>query len=121
MATITSLGAGSGLDLTTMVEQLIAAERAPKEALLDLREAGLQAKISAYGTFKSGLSAFEDAFFSLQSVAAFRQITATSSNSDIFTAAASGDAAPEATLLRLPILPSPIGSRLTHLQLRQIP
>ncbi len=92
MATITSLGAGSGLDLASMVEELIAAERAPKEALLDLREAGIQAEISAYSTFKSGLSTFADAFFSLQTAATFRQISAASSDTDVFTATASGDA-----------------------------
>ncbi len=94
MATITSLGAGSGLDLASMVEQLVAAERAPKEALLDLREVTIQAKLSAYGTFKSGLSTFDDALTSLQSAATFRQTTATSSDSDVFTATASGDVSP---------------------------
>ena len=94
MASITSLGAGSGLDLATMIEQLVAAERAPKEALLDLKEAGIQAKLSAYGTFKSGLSTFNDAFSSLQTAATFRQTTATSSDSDVFTATASGDVSP---------------------------
>jgi flagellar hook-associated protein 2 len=94
MATITSLGAGSGLDLNSLLDQLVEAARAPKESLLNLQEAQLQAKLSAYGSFKSGLSSFQDALSGLQAASDFRKTSASSSNSAIFTATSSGSAAP---------------------------
>ena len=42
-----SLGIGSGLDITTLVNNLAAAEKAPKEALIKRREDANAAKISA--------------------------------------------------------------------------
>ena len=42
-----SLGIGSGLDIKTLVENLSAAEKAPKEALIKKREELNAAKVSA--------------------------------------------------------------------------
>ncbi len=94
MTTISSLGAGSGLDLNSLIDQLVEATRAPKEALLDLREAQLQAELSAYGSFKSALSTFQDSMSDLQAASDFRKTSASSSNSAIFTATTSGSVAP---------------------------
>ncbi len=94
MATISSLGVGSGLDIASIVEQLVASEAVPKETLLNAREAELQAELSAVGTFKAALSSFQDTFSSLSTATAFRQATAASSDSGVFTASASGEAIP---------------------------
>ncbi len=94
MATISSLGVGSGLDIASIVEQLVAAESVPKENLLNAREAELQAELSAVGTFKAALSSFQGTFSSLSTATAFRQATAASSDSSVFTASASGEAIP---------------------------
>lgn len=59
--TIQSLGVGSGLDLESLVSQLLAAQRAPKEAAIDAKEEANEAEISALGTLNSRLSDFEDA------------------------------------------------------------
>ena len=59
MNVISSLGAGSGIDTTSLVSQLVEVERAPTEQRLDAREAKLDAQISAYGTMKSALSEFQ--------------------------------------------------------------
>lgn len=56
---INSLGAGSGIDTTALVSELVAVERAPQDARLDSREEKLDAQISAYGTLKSALSEFQ--------------------------------------------------------------
>ncbi|EIC20519.1 flagellar filament capping protein FliD [Thiorhodovibrio frisius] len=56
---ISSLGVGSGLDLSSLLQNLVAAERAPTENRLNKQEATLQAKISAYGTLRGGLSSLE--------------------------------------------------------------
>ena len=54
---IVSPGIGSGLDVNGIIQQLIAVERQPLAAL-DTREAGFQAKITAYGTLKGSVSSF---------------------------------------------------------------
>ena len=54
MASITSTGVGSGLDVASIVSQLMAVERQPLVAL-DRKEAGYQAKLSAYGSLKGSL------------------------------------------------------------------
>ena len=59
--TISSLGVGSGLALDDLVQQLISAERKPKEDRLNAREEAVEAEISALGTVKSKLSEFKDA------------------------------------------------------------
>lgn len=60
MATITSLGAGSGLDLESLVTSLMTAESAPLTAL-QTKAASYTSKISSLGTLKSKLSALQTA------------------------------------------------------------
>lgn len=60
MATITSLGAGSGLDLESLVTKLMSVEQAPLTAL-QKKETSVNTKISALGTLKSKLSALQTA------------------------------------------------------------
>ena len=60
MASITSIGIGSGIDLENMVDQLISAERDPKELQLNLKESVTQGSISALGNLKGTLAAFQD-------------------------------------------------------------
>jgi flagellar hook-associated protein 2 len=62
---IQSLGVGSGLALDSLVNQLIAAERAPKQARLDRRQESLDTEISAIGTLKSKLNEFLDSVESI--------------------------------------------------------
>lgn len=56
---ISSLGAGSGIDVTSLVQGLVSAERAPQENRLTTRQEKLEAQISAYGVLKSSLSEFQ--------------------------------------------------------------
>ncbi|WP_032094388.1 MULTISPECIES: flagellar filament capping protein FliD [unclassified Alteromonas] len=58
--TIQSLGVGSGLALDDLVQQLISAERQPKETSLNAREEAVEAEISGLGQIKSKLSEFKD-------------------------------------------------------------
>lgn len=55
VGTITSLGVGSGLDTQSIVDQLVAAEREPRELRLAREEAGLQAELSAFGVLASAV------------------------------------------------------------------
>ena len=53
-----SLGIGSGLDITTLVNNLAAAEKAPKEALIKRREDANAAKISALAEASGAIDSF---------------------------------------------------------------
>lgn len=65
--TIQSLGVGSGLALDDLVQQLLTAERQPKEERLNAKEERIEAEISGLGQIKSKLSDFKDAVDELRS------------------------------------------------------
>lgn len=102
MSTISSLGIGSGLDLNSLVDQLLKAEREPREQRFDRREAGLQARISAFGTLRSGLSELESAAGKLAGLQEGR--TSTSSDSARLGATATGEASPGRYSIRVETL-----------------
>ncbi len=93
MATISSPGLGSGLDIRGLVDQLLAAEGQPATARLDRREARLQAELSALGTFKSAVSEVEAALSALADLSAFQDRRATSTDTGILKVTASRTAA----------------------------
>ncbi|MDT8404479.1 flagellar filament capping protein FliD [Sulfuriflexus sp.] len=90
MATITSAGIGSGLDINSLVTQLVAAEAEAPTARLDRRQSDLQLRLSAYGQMKSALSSLSSSLGNLKNFSTFRAYSTTSSDSDIFTATSSG-------------------------------
>ena len=89
---ITAAGVGSGLDIESIVSQLMSLERRPLVALQQ-RESDTRAQISAYGTLKSAVSSFQDAMKDLSSLDKFRIFQTTSSDDKIMTASADSDAA----------------------------
>jgi flagellar hook-associated protein 2 len=89
---IAALGIGSGLDLNALVDQLVAAERKPREDRLNRREAEIEARLSAFGSIRGGLSALETALGKLASIQQGR--TATSSDSTRLGVTARADAVP---------------------------
>ncbi|MEI6415290.1 MAG: flagellar filament capping protein FliD, partial [Pseudomonadota bacterium] len=88
MASITSMGIGSGLDVSSLVTQLVASEKQPVQNKIIQQEATLQAQISAMGTVKGALSSFSSALSNLASPSTFQARTATSGNSSLFMASA---------------------------------
>lgn len=94
MTGISSLGAGSGLDLDSLVQRLVAAERQPTETRLARNEARFQSQLSAIGTIKGALSALRDASQSLGRGSGLNARTVTSSNPEVFTASATPGLAP---------------------------
>lgn len=58
---IRALGSASGLDLESLVTQLVKAERITKEGRLDSTKKSLDASLSGYGKLKSAMSKFQDA------------------------------------------------------------
>lgn len=94
MATITSSGIGSGLDINSLVSQLVAAERAPADQRLARSDAKLTAELTAVSKLKGALSTFETALGALKSAATFDPRTATSGDEKVFSASVSSSAAP---------------------------
>lgn len=91
MATITALGTGSGLDLESIISKFMQVERQPLQTIATQKEA-FQSKISAYGTVKSALTAFQSSASALSSASKFNAQKATSSDTSILTAKTDGSA-----------------------------
>lgn len=93
MATITSTGIGSGLDVNSIVTQLMALEARPL-TLLQQAQSSLNTRMSAIGTLQSRMSALRDASNALTSVSLWNQTIASSSNAAaVKVSTASGAAA----------------------------
>ena len=93
MASISSTGLGSGLDINGLVSKLMSAESQPLQQL-NAKEAAYQAKLTGYGQVKSALSAFQAAVSKLDSASSFQSIAASSADPSIFSASASSIAVP---------------------------
>ena len=89
---ISAPGIGSGLDINGIVGQLMAAERLPLTAL-ENREKAFNQKISAFGQVRSALASFQTAMQGLSS-SKFQALSATSSDSEVLSASAGGNATP---------------------------
>lgn len=90
---ITSTGLGSGLDVESIVSSLMSVERRPITAIAS-EKTKVQSKISAFGTLKSALATFQTAAANLATPAKFNTLSATSADTKVFTASASGSATP---------------------------
>lgn len=92
MATISSAGIGSGLDVTSIISKLMAAESQPLTQI-KADATKIQSKISAYGKIQSYVSALQDAAQTLADPAAWSKTTAGSADEKVFTATSSTGAA----------------------------
>lgn len=82
MATISSPGIGSGLDVNSIITQLMAIEQQPLKKLQSA-ETTIQTQISEVGKIKSALSKFRDVAAKLASSDFWKQTTGTSSSSAV--------------------------------------
>ena len=89
MATISSPGIGSGLDIKSIVSQLVAIEKQPLTKL-QVAAATVQTKISAYGQLKSAVTALSDAAAKLRAFSTYTGVSASSSKPDSVSASATG-------------------------------
>ncbi|MCL4792873.1 MAG: flagellar filament capping protein FliD, partial [Gammaproteobacteria bacterium] len=94
MATITSSGSGSGLDIAGIVDQLVAAERAPIANRLTARESKANELLSALGKFRSALATFQDSLKGLKEINTFQGRKVTVGDEKVFTATASTSSLP---------------------------
>ncbi|XKH60305.1 flagellar filament capping protein FliD [Halomonas sediminis] len=82
MASISSLGIGSGLDLNSLLDQLKDAERG-KLAPIERQLESQQTRISAYGQLKSGLSSFQSAIGKLNDSSLYSSLSASVSGESV--------------------------------------
>ncbi len=74
MASISSLGIGSGLDLNGLLDQLQDAERGKLEPIAQQIQSA-EAEISAYGQLQSALSQFQSSAEALNDISSFESLT----------------------------------------------
>jgi len=84
---ITSLGIGSGIDIESIVNQLVGAERRPIQ-FLETRQAEIDIQISALGLVRESVARFQSGISELQISTGFRSFSATSSDEQVLTAEA---------------------------------
>ena len=90
---ITATGLASGLDVESLVSQLILADVQPAEQRINRSEADYQSKLSSYGLVKGSLSAFQTSVSVVSNLGNFIARDAVSSQPDALTASADKNAA----------------------------
>ena len=88
---ISSAGVGSGLNVQSIISQLVAVESRPVQ-LLQQKGSVLQTKISAFGQVKSDLSSLQDAASALMNASTWSSKTFASDNTSIVTGTAGSTA-----------------------------
>lgn len=94
MGSLVTSGVGSGLDIASLVQQLVQAEAGPKTLRLDAEEAKVQGKLSALGTLRSALASFRDTVIKLKDIDKFQGREVSLSKPDFLTATATAGAVP---------------------------
>ncbi len=87
MASISNLGVGANLDLSTLLTQLQTAESQPL-VLLQQQQTSYTTKLSAYGMLKNALGGLQTAANKLADPKLFQGVKATASAPDVLTASA---------------------------------
>ena len=93
MATVSSAGLGSGLDVNSIITQLMAIERQPLTAL-QTKATTIQSTVSEYGKIKSAVSTLRDLSFKLASATTWGQTVGSSSNTAAVNATTTTGSAP---------------------------
>jgi flagellar hook-associated protein 2 len=91
---ITSTGLGSGLDINSIVTQLVAAESAGPTLLFNQHTSQIQTQVSAYGQLQSAVSALQASLATLSTSAQFQANAATVGDTTIASATANGTSVP---------------------------
>ncbi len=100
MSTISSPGLASGIDIKSIVSQLVALDRAPLQPL-QAQASSFQSKLSVYGTLKSMVSTLGDAADKLSTSSGWSNVSASSSNSSAVSVSASAGTTPTSLALEV--------------------
>lgn len=93
MPALSSAGIGSGLDVASLVNQLVTSERAPVANRLSRQESSIKLELSAFGKLSSALSTLKDAAAALSEADGLDARNATVPEDGPFTATAEAGAA----------------------------
>ena len=91
---ITALGAGSGVDVAALAQNLVDAEKAPLANAINSKIANNEAKISGYGAVLASMDIIKKAFQALENPSSILKPTVDISNSSSFSASVASNAAP---------------------------
>ncbi|MEK7306757.1 MAG: flagellar filament capping protein FliD, partial [Nitrospirota bacterium] len=86
-------GLSSGIDVDSIISQMISIERRP-QVRLQVKEAGLQGKLTSIGAFNQALTSLQSAASSLRDISSLNTLNISSSDTTILTATAGGSVAP---------------------------
>ncbi|HEY8585897.1 MAG TPA: flagellar filament capping protein FliD [Rhodanobacter sp.] len=89
---LTSMGVGSGIDVSSLVTQLVAARKAPLQNQITSQATSANTQLSALGQVSAALSALQSAMAPISDGSAFSSRSVSSSDTDILSASASGSA-----------------------------
>jgi len=89
---VSSIGIGSGVLTSDLIDQLAEAERAPTELRLDRKEEEVQAELSAVGLLRSALTDLRLPARTLSNPDALQELTADSSSGNVGVSVSSGAA-----------------------------
>jgi flagellar hook-associated protein 2 len=92
MASISSLGSGSGIDLEGIITKLMSVEQQPL-TVLATKEATFQSKLSAFGILKGALSSLQTAAQTLAAKATFTSTAASVTDTSVLSVATGSGAA----------------------------
>ncbi len=82
---------GSGLDINSIVQQLVSVERRPIEAARR-KQVGITAKLSSFSSLRVSLAGLKSSLATLRSFSAFQTKSVSSSDSNVLTAIAASSA-----------------------------
>ncbi len=88
-----SLGIGSGLDISSMVDSLTTSEMSAANARVTREQTAVTTQVSAMGTLKSAMSTFQSSLTSALTGAGFSARNVTSADQTVLTATATASAA----------------------------
>jgi len=88
MATITSTGSGSGLEINDIVTAILDAEKVPAQTQIDNEARKATEQISAFGSINSALSTFKDSYKDLSKTSSYSAVNISSSDESVLTATA---------------------------------
>ena len=89
---LTSLGVGSGLDVATLVDKLVAAKKAPQQNQISNQAATANTQLSALGQVGAALSALQSAMATLTDGSAFASRTGDQQRHHVLGAGSDGTA-----------------------------
>ena len=90
--TISALGAGSGVDVKSLAQSLVDAEKSPRKSVIDAKIKKSEGGISGYSAVKFVLNDLKTAFSNLKDLSDFNTIIPKNSQSSAFTVTANAKA-----------------------------